>query len=136
MWSGALSMVVNVVAAFALFHFFAHVGIAAATSLAAWVNTAILYGVLRARGHMNTDAVLRRRLALLALASVLMGAVVYAAAWALNPWLLDDSLIVRAAVMVVLVAIGVIFFALFCHFTGVVDFRRVIRLSLPTRRKV
>jgi putative peptidoglycan lipid II flippase len=135
MWSGAISMVVNVVAAFALFYYFKHVGIAAATSLAAWINTAILYIVLRRRGHMNADPALRRRLPLLALASVLMGVVVYAAAWALNPWLLSDSLIVRALVMVALVTIGVVIFALFCHFTNVVDFRRVIRSSLPTRRK-
>jgi putative peptidoglycan lipid II flippase len=128
-------MVVNVVAAFALFYYFKHVGIAAATSLAAWINTAILYIVLRRRGHMNADPALRRRLPLLALASVLMGIVVYAAAWALNPWLLSDSLIVRALVMVALITIGVVIFALFCHFTNVVDFRRVIRSSLPTRRK-
>jgi putative peptidoglycan lipid II flippase len=113
MWSGAVSMVVNVVAAFALFHFFRHVGIAAATSLAAWINTAILYAVLRRRGHMNADPVLRRRLPLLALASVLMGVVVYGAAWLLAPWLLADSLIVRALVMVALVVIGVVFFGLF-----------------------
>ena len=36
---GGVSMVVNVVAAFALFFLFGHVGIAAATSIAAWVNT-------------------------------------------------------------------------------------------------
>jgi putative peptidoglycan lipid II flippase len=135
MWSGAISMVVNVIAAFALFHFFRHVGIAAATSLAAWINTAILYAVLRRRGHMNADPVLRRRLPLLALASVLMGIVVYGVAWLLAPWLLADSLVIRALVMVALVVIGVVFFALFCHFTNVVDFRRVIRLSLPTRAK-
>ena len=40
MWTGGVSMVVNVVAAFVLFYLFGHVGIAAATSLAAWVNTA------------------------------------------------------------------------------------------------
>ena len=42
MWYGGISMVVNVVAAFVLFYFFAQVGIAAATSLAAWVNTGLL----------------------------------------------------------------------------------------------
>jgi putative peptidoglycan lipid II flippase len=136
MWSGAISMVVNVIAAFGLFYYFRHVGIAAATSLAAWINTAILYIVLRRRGHMNMDPVLRRRLPLLALASVLMGIVVYGAAWLLTPWLLVDSLIIRALVMVALVVIGLVFFALFCHFTNVVDFRRVIRSSIPTRRKV
>jgi putative peptidoglycan lipid II flippase len=84
---------------------------------------------------MNSDPILRRRLPLLALASILMGIVVYGAAWLLTPWLLADSLIVRALVMAVLVAVGVVFFALFSHFTGVVDFRRVIRSSIPTRGK-
>jgi len=134
MWSGAVSMVVNVIAAFVLFYYFRHVGIAAATSLAAWVNTFILLVVLRRRGHLNADAALSRRLPLLALASVLMGVVVYAAAWALAPWLLADRLIVRASVMVALVAIGAVFFALFCHFTGVVDFRRVLAEVRPGRR--
>jgi putative peptidoglycan lipid II flippase len=125
MWAGLVSMVVNVVAAFALFCYFGHVGIAAATSLAAWVTTIYLLLGLRRGGHLNADAALRRRLPLLALASVLMGIVVYGAAQALAPWLLVDSIIVRAAVMAALVAVGVAFFALFCQFTNVVDFRRV-----------
>jgi putative peptidoglycan lipid II flippase len=134
MWSGAVSMVVNVAAAFALFYYFGHVGIASATSLAAWVNTIILVVVLRRRGQLNSDAALRRRLPLLALASVLMGAVVYGAAWAFAPWLVAHSLIVRAASMVGLVTIGVVFFAAFCQLTGVVDFRRVFAEVKPRRR--
>jgi len=35
---------------------------------------------------------------------------------------------------VALVTLGVVFFALFCHVTGVVDFRRVFGAMLPTRR--
>ena len=58
MWYGGISMVVNVVGAFALFHFFGHVGIAAATSLVAWVNTALLAVTLHRRGHLAADAAL------------------------------------------------------------------------------
>jgi putative peptidoglycan lipid II flippase len=126
MWAGALSMVVNVVAAFVLFHFFAHVGIAAATSLAAWVNTIYLVIVLHRGNHLNMDAALRHRLPLLLLASVLMGVVVYAAAWALAPWLTDHRILVRGPVLAGLVIIGVVFFALFCQLTRVIDFRRVL----------
>lgn len=39
---GGISVAVNVVALLALFPFIGHVGIAAATSLAAWVNAAML----------------------------------------------------------------------------------------------
>jgi putative peptidoglycan lipid II flippase len=130
MWAGFVSMVVNVVAAFGLFWQFGHVGIAAATSLAAWVNTAILFVGLRRNGRLNADANLRRRLPLLTLASVLMGVVVYGAAMAFDPWLLADSVLVRAGVMVALVAIGLAFFALFCQFARVIDFRRLVRMLL------
>jgi len=131
MWSGAVSMVVNVVAAFGLFYFFGHVGIAAATSIAAWVNTVILAWVQHRRGHLNTDPVLRRRLPLLVLASVLMGIVVYGAAWLFAPWLLAERLVVRAGIMVALVAIGIVFFAAFIHAVRIVDIRRVIVAMLP-----
>ena len=136
MWSGVLSMIVNVVAAFALFHYFGHVGIAAATSLAAWVNTIYLLIGLHRGGNLNADAALRRRLPLLALAAALMGVVVYGAAWLLNPWLLADAILVRALVMAALVAVGVAFFALFCQFAGVVDFRRVFRAERAAKPKV
>ena len=127
MWAGLVSMIVNVVGAGVLFWFFGHVGIAAATTIAAWVNTAYLFVALRRGGHLNGDAALRRRLPLLALAAVLMGAVVIVAAALLNPWLLSGHVLVRAAVMAALVGVGVVFFVAFCQFTGVVDFRRVLR---------
>src|SRR5665213_188685 len=127
MWSGFVSMVVNVVAAFAFFHFFGHVGIAAATSLAAWVNAIYLYVVLHRGNHLNMDAALRHRLPLMLLASVLMGVVVYLAAWGLTPWLTDHRIVVRGLVLAGLVGIGVACFALFCQVTGVIDFRRVVR---------
>jgi putative peptidoglycan lipid II flippase len=133
MWSGAISMVVNVVAAFAFFHFFGHVGIAAATSLAAWVNAIYLYVVLARDNHLNMDAALRHRLPLMLLASVVMGVVVYLAAWSLAPWLTDHRIVVRGLVLAGLVGIGVACFALFCQVTGVIDFRRVVR-AVATRK--
>ena len=132
MWAGFVSMVVNVVAALGLFFLFGHVGIASATSLAAWVNTIILLVVLRRRGHLNGDAALNRRLPLLALASVLMGVVVYFAAWLLHPWLLAHSIVVRGGVLVALCATGFVFFVAFCQLAGVVDFRRVARAVRPS----
>jgi putative peptidoglycan lipid II flippase len=123
---GIVSLAVNVVAAFGLFFLFGHVGIAAATSIAAWVTTAMLAYTLHRRGQLNADAAFRRRLPLLALASVLMGVGLYFAAWALAPFLADSRLIVGAAVIAALVLFGVILFALFCQVTGAVDFRQIV----------
>jgi putative peptidoglycan lipid II flippase len=125
MWTGAVSVAVNVVAAFVLFYLFGYVGIAAATSLAAWINAAQLWFILRQRKYLNSDATFRRRMPLLALASVLMGLGVYLAAWWLDPVLRGGNLIAAALAMAAIVGGGVLFFALFSQFTAVVDFRRL-----------
>jgi putative peptidoglycan lipid II flippase len=127
MLTGVVAMVVNVVAAFGLFFLFGHVGIAAATSIAAWVNTILLVVPLARDGRLVADAALRKRLPMIALAAVLMGACVYGAALLLAPWLAAGPLLGRALVLAALVALGVAVFAVFCHFTGVVDFRRLLR---------
>ncbi len=126
MWYGGISMVVNVVAAFVLFVFYAQVGIAAATSIAAWVNTALLVYTLHRRGHLLADAALKRRLPLLGLAALLMGGGLYLAVIALGPLVNDPRLSVEIIVIAVLVGLGIALFALFCQLTGAIDFRRVV----------
>ena len=74
MWFAGVALVVNVAVSLALFPFLAHVGIAIATALAGWVNAAFLGVTLWRRDQLRADAGLRRRLPLLALAAVLMGA--------------------------------------------------------------
>ncbi|RUT30192.1 murein biosynthesis integral membrane protein MurJ [Arsenicitalea aurantiaca] len=51
----AISAAVNVGLAFALFAQFAHVGIALATTISAWVNTILLATFLARRGHFALD---------------------------------------------------------------------------------
>lgn len=131
---GVVSMIVNVTAAFALFYAFGHVGIAAATSLAAWVNTVMLYVTLRRRGHLDVDPTLRRRMALLVLASLIMGIGLYAAAIWLAPWLGDRDIVVEGLALALLVGIGLVLFAVSCQVTGAFDFRRIGSL-LRRRRK-
>jgi putative peptidoglycan lipid II flippase len=126
MWTGATSMLVNVVAAIVLFWLYGHVGIAAATSIAAWINTAQLIYFLHRRGDLVVDSLLRRRLPLLALASVLMGVGVWLGAWWMTPLLYSPSLLVQLASLTLLVTAGIAFFVAVCQFTGVVDFRRLL----------
>ncbi len=129
MWAGAAAMIVNVVAAFGLFYLFGHVGIAAATSIAAWANTALLLGPLLRDGRLQVDSSMRRRLPLLVLAALMMGVCVFVAAWLLAPWLAAGPILNRGLTLLVLVGLGMVFFGLFCQFAGVVDFRRVVRRS-------
>jgi putative peptidoglycan lipid II flippase len=120
---GAISMLVNVGAALALFPVAGHVGIAAATSIAAWINVAMLIWTLRRREQLVADAALKRRLPLLGLASIAMGLALYGALFALAPYLDDGRTLVRLAVLAVLVGGGFAVFVLFSQMIGAIDLK-------------
>jgi putative peptidoglycan lipid II flippase len=127
MWYGGISMLVNVAGAFLLFYLFGHVGIAAATSLSAWVNTVLLALTLHRRGHLSGDATLNRRLPLLGLASLLMGGGLYVSARVLGSYVVNRHLSVQVGVLAILVALGFLLFTLFSQLTGAMDVRRLVR---------
>ncbi|MTI18506.1 murein biosynthesis integral membrane protein MurJ [Rhodobacteraceae bacterium RKSG542] len=118
MYFAGVSMVVNVVLSIALFPYLQHVGIAVATSVAGWANTGLLGYVLWKRGHFQTDKTLMRRVPLLLLASLLMGAAVYAAAVFLAPMATSPLFIVRAGQLGILVLVGMVTFAVLAQVTG------------------
>jgi putative peptidoglycan lipid II flippase len=130
MWYGGISMVVNVIGAFGLFYLYGHVGIAAATSISAWVNTLLLMQTLVRRGHLSADAVMKRRLPLLALAALVMGVGLYAAAWLLKAYSEDPRFSVQVAGLAALVAFGFALFTLVAQVTGAMDLRRIVRSVL------
>jgi putative peptidoglycan lipid II flippase len=100
--------------------FMPHVGIALATSLAAWVNALMLWATLKRRGHFAVDSRLARNMPLIALASVLMGAGVIVAGILLEPWLRPSAgLIVQASGLACLVTFGLVLFATIILATGV-----------------
>ncbi|WP_434054530.1 MAG: murein biosynthesis integral membrane protein MurJ [Roseibium sp.] len=117
----AVGMAVNVCLSLALFPVFKHVGIALATTIAGWVNTALLIVVLYKRGHFVPDFTLLRRLVLVLLASLLMGVAIHFAAIVLEPSLSGSWLIVRAASLGLLVLTGVVTFAVFAQLSGGAD---------------
>lgn len=116
-----VGMVVNVILSIALFPWLMHVGIALATTLAGWVNTALLIAVLWKRGHFTPDFSLLKRLLLVLLASALMGVSVHFAADLLAPYLSDGWLLVRAASLGLLVLVGIVTFALIAQLSGGAD---------------
>ena len=125
MWFAGVSLVVNVVLSLSLFPFLQHVGIALATSVAAWINALLLAITLQRRGGFSLDDRARKRLPLILIASLLMGACLYGAEWLLAPFLAEPALLIRVATLALLVAIGVVVFAIFCQVTGAVDLRTV-----------
>lgn len=77
-----IGMLVNALGSIVLFFIIGHVGIALATSVAAWINLGLLAWTLAGREQYAPDDRLRRRLPRIVAASVAMGAVLMAVlAW-------------------------------------------------------
>jgi putative peptidoglycan lipid II flippase len=80
-----ISVVVNIAGSLILSRFMGHVGIALATSIAAWVNAALLGVTLTRRGYYQSDARLQQRIPRTLLSGLVMGAALLAAAHVLAP---------------------------------------------------
>lgn len=118
MWFAGIGMVINVVFSVALFPVFKHVGIAMATTIAGWLNTGLLIVFLQRRGHFTPDLHVVRKLGLILLASLLMGAVLHYCALWLSPWIIDSLLVVRVGALTALIGTGIFAFVVFAQVSG------------------
>ena len=103
------AMILNAVVALASMPFIAHVGIAAATSVAGWFNAAMLGWLLHRRGHFVADARLKERTLRIVAASLAMGLVVGLADYLLAP-AFAGSLTARLAALTAVIAAGLVSF--------------------------
>jgi putative peptidoglycan lipid II flippase len=108
-----------------------HIGIALATSLAAWVNAVMLWVTLKHRDQFVVDSRLARNVPLIVLASAIMGAGVIAAGLVLEPWLRSGAgLPAKVIALAALVAIGLALFTAIIFATHVMtpaQLRRQVR---------
>ncbi|MCC6736078.1 MAG: murein biosynthesis integral membrane protein MurJ [Bauldia sp.] len=125
---GVASMVVNVVLSLALFPSLEHVGIAIATSVAGWLNAIALAVVLWRRGHFVSDPDLRRRLPLLLVAALLMGAALWFGVGLFDRLLADPSTLTRSLALAAIVLAGMVLFIVFAQLVGAADFRRLLAM--------
>ena len=114
-----ISVVVNIVASLVLSRFLGHVGIALATSLAAWVNAGLLAATLSRRGFFALDERLRRRLPRIVASALLMGSLLLAGTWLLAGNYVAGAGFLKAAWGLALLVVGggASYFVL-AHFTG------------------
>ncbi|MBA4781861.1 MAG: murein biosynthesis integral membrane protein MurJ [Rhizobiales bacterium] len=128
-----INAVVNVVLSYILFQQFAHVGIAAATSIAAWANVAFLSIGLYRHGYWPFKPRAIRRCMMMLAASAIMALVLYG----LMEYLADAGLlhgfVIRALALLSLVVIGGVIYLAACRLTGAVEFGQMIR-SFRRRR--
>ncbi len=129
-----VNLIANVVLSLALFYAFKaagwrpHVGIAAATSIAGWLNAVLLWALLARGGDFHWDARLTRNLVIVTAASLAMGLVIWAALPHLGPYLVGTaSITARIAGLAALVLGGAVIFFAIVTATG------VLRLSMLRR---
>ena len=115
-----VSLVINVVLSLLLFESLKHVGIALATSAAAWANVLLLAIFLARRGHFTLDSREWRQQALIGVLTLAMGGLLYLAVWLLGP-VFDPGypFLIQALALLLLCVFGAgLYFAL-VHITGV-----------------
>ncbi len=118
-----VSVVVNVVGSLLLSRVIGHVGIALATSLAAWTNAILLGVTLSRRGLFSLDDRSRQRLPRIVASALVMGGLLLAGAWALEGNYAEHAGFLAAAwALSALVSGGVVGYFLLAHATGAMGF--------------
>jgi putative peptidoglycan lipid II flippase len=120
-------LISNVVIALALIWWLAHVGIALATAISAWLNAGLLARGLRRDDLLRPDAQLRRRLPRIVAASLALAL----GLWLLTPWL--AGIAPPALALALLVAGGGAAFLLLAHLIGALDFGELRRVMARRR---
>ena len=110
-----------------LFPTYGHVGVAAAIAISGWVGALLLGARLIRLGRLHIDAEGRRRLPLIVLATILMGAVTVGTEKLLGSmWDVTQSALGRVGLLTVLVAFGLATYCLILHVTKAVKFRELL----------
>ena len=113
MYFAIAAVVVNIAASFALSGKFAYVGIAMATSIAAWFNAVLLMTTAIRRGHYAWDKRFQSRLPRMLLALLVMAATLYGLNLLLQPNYLEGAGFTKAVwgLLVLMFAGAISYFA-------------------------
>ena len=100
-----VALFVNVSLNLILMQYFAHVGLAMATAISAWINVLMLAGGLVKRGHYKIEKALVIRLSKYILCSIIMGIVVWSVQGQVN-YLIKGNALQQIGGLLILVASG------------------------------
>jgi putative peptidoglycan lipid II flippase len=119
-----VSVAVNITGSLSLFFVIGHVGIAIATSLAAWTNAILLGVTLIRRGHFQADASLKKRGGMIVLASVVMGLTLWGASFPLDGLFApSNGILVQILALLGLVSGGALVYVVLAQLTGALSAR-------------
>ncbi len=129
LWSVGINILLSLLLFFALRdHGLGYLGLAAATTIAAFVNVAVLWRSLAGRGLLQIAKEKRRRLWRQFLAAAGMGLCLYLALAPLQPWLAEGELL-RATALGLLVLGGLASYLILCLLVGALP-REVLNQGL------
>jgi putative peptidoglycan lipid II flippase len=132
MFTALAGLATATILALALFPTYGHVGVAAAIAISGWVGAILLGIVLLQRRWLRLDREARRRLPLIAIATVAMGAAIYfAQKFLASTWDISGSAPARIGALVALVALGLTAYGIILHLTNTL---RVSELLASLRR--
>jgi putative peptidoglycan lipid II flippase len=127
-----ISLIANTLGSIGLFFAFRaaglmpHLGIAVATTLGGWLNAGLLFVTLKRRGYFVADRRLKRALPRTILSSLVMGAVLWVVADALDgSFGVSASPLIRIAALAGLVGSGLAVYAIAVFATGALDMRQL-----------
>jgi len=113
MWAALFGFAIAIIGGLILMPLFGHVGIALATALSGWSSAAMLGIRIARRIGFAIDSEARRRLPLLVVAALLMGAAIYAAREMLAPWLAQGAATsTHVAALALVVTVGLLVYLL------------------------
>lgn len=128
LWFSTAAVATNIVFTLALFPRYGHVAVALATSVSAWLNVVLLAATLWHRNLFRPSPVTLRRVFFIVVASIVMGAAIWALEDSLAPFVENPSVLVRLlAVTLIILAAAALYFAIVIA-TGAVDRREIMRL--------
>ena len=119
-----VALVVNMTLNLILMQYFAHVGLAMATAISAWLNVALLAGGLIRRGHFSFDRSVLIRLGKYALASAVMGGVVWELMAPVSD-LIAGPLLMKVTGLLILISSGVGSYIVMTLVTGAFSLREM-----------
>jgi putative peptidoglycan lipid II flippase len=123
-----IGMAANIGLGLMLFVILGAVGLALATSVAGWLQVALLAGTLKAREDFALDTTFRRRFPGICGASLLMGSVVGALAYLLKDHFAPGSgLVLQVGALLLLIGSGLIAYALSAQALGAVALKPLLQ---------
>jgi putative peptidoglycan lipid II flippase len=133
MYFAIAAVVINVLGSLLLSQAFAHVGIAMATSLAAWANAALLMLTAVQEGHFTWDARLRARLPRMLASLAVMAVIMFGLdVWLSSSYLERTGFDDRMLALLILMTAGAFSYFLAAQVTGAF---RISDLKASLRRK-